>query len=354
MTDGEPQPEASPEPPPLTIVEQTDFDDLLDQPWPTPAMPTPVATPTMQAPAVMVDRFRITPLLVISVLAAALGIAGALVDVVSYQVRGDSPLDIALRLDDLNSSHLVAAVIAGVAMVIGAVLGASGRSWGSGLAGGAGLALAGLLGNGAGLAVAQLDAAEVVHLAVPGTTITITYDTGFFLLLAGGGLAALAFVLSLFDARDDVSPKAPIWLGLIGALGALAVAGGTLVPLDGATFADNVTFSDLPPITVYLRLTVLLFVVVGGVLGFLTRRSWGMGLALGAICAGAWQWLAALADIGNLPLGIAGGYTQRPVLWLSGNFFATDAQPYWLTTVGVVVMLVMALFGIPFTRARRG
>ena len=40
---------------------------------------------------------------------------------------------------------------------------------------------------------------------------------------------------------------------------------------------------------------VVVLIGVGGLLGFLANRRWGLGMALGAISVGAWQWVTAVS-----------------------------------------------------------
>ena len=337
----------------INIVEQTGHPGYeAGAAWDAGATVEPLAAPTAVAP-VVVGRagFSVTPLLVVVVLAAAVGIASAFVEVVAFRVTGVGDLDGTVGLTELSSSYLVGVVLASVLMVVGAVLGASGRAAGAGLAGGAGLAMSGMLFHAAGLAVAQLDAAEVLHL-LPGATVTVTYEVGFFLVLGAAGLGALVFLLSLPDALADPSRRVPHVIGVIGSLGALAVAVGTVLPINGAVLVDNVDLDTLPPITLYLRLLVLAFVVVGGFVGFLTNRRWGLGMALGAVSVGAWQWSAAVVGIGDTPYSIGGGATPADVTWAGGNFFGSDTTPHLVTTVGVLAMLAAGLVGLALAARR--
>ena len=50
---------------------------------------------------------------------------------------------------------------------------------------------------------------------------------------------------------------------------------------------------------------------------------------------GAIQWVTALSESGDYPLGIAGG-----------NVGATDSVPHIVTTIGVVVMLLAGIAGL--------
>ncbi len=90
--------------------------------------------------------FRITPLVAVGALAGVLAVASAFTDVASYEVTGDRVESAVYKLNDLASNYTVGAIIAALLLIGGAALGATGRRVGTGLAGGAGLALAGMMG----------------------------------------------------------------------------------------------------------------------------------------------------------------------------------------------------------------
>jgi hypothetical protein len=115
----------------------------------------------------------------------------------------------------------------------------------------------------------------------------------------------------------------------------LLVVVGTLIPMEGAQFADQFANDFTPPATLLLRLLVLVLIAVGGFTGFVNSRRWGLGLALGTISIGVWQWATAITESGDIPLGIAGG-----------NLGAPDFAPHILTSVGVVVMVLCAVVGL--------
>ena len=125
----------------------------------------------------------------------------------------------------------------------------------------------------------------------------------------------------------------------------IAVAIGTTLPQHGATFNDNFSQPTVPPAALYLRLVVLGLIVIGGVLGFLVSRPWGVGMALGTISIGIWQTITAAAKVGNQPLPIAGG-----------NFFADGAhpfQPHVVTMIGIGIAAVSAVAGLVTMAVRR-
>jgi hypothetical protein len=325
---------------------------VVQQTWPTlgaapVTAPTPMQpTTTAQHPAILSSRepFRITPLLVVATLAAIVGIAAAVLDFVSFQVTGDVVTSQTLKMNDMSSNFLVAAIIGAVLLVAGAVAGATGRRLGAGLAGGAGLALAGLLAHAVGQATHLLDALQVQYLNQGGNfVLTTTQEIGFILAIVAAALGAITFMVSLRDARADGRAPIPVAIGFLGALGGAAVAFGSLIPTHGAKFGDNFAVDSIPPATLYLRLACLALIVVACAVGFLTNRRWGVGVALGGISIAVWQWVTSQSKTGDLPFGIA-----------RGNPPLDDGllKPHVVTTIGVVVVLVAVIASL-VTMAQR-
>ncbi|MGB8858291.1 MAG: hypothetical protein WCC60_03495, partial [Ilumatobacteraceae bacterium] len=187
-----------------------------------------------------------------------------------------------------------------------------------------------------GQVTATFDAQEVFLLSSGGSfTLTTTQEVGFWLAVVAAVLGGIAFAISLTSAGRDGHPAINPAIGVLGAFGTLAVVVGPLIPMNSATLGDNFSNEFLPPATLYLRLAVVVLIGIGGLVGFLANRRWGIGMALGAISVGAWQWATAIGESGDLPFGIAGG-----------NPGAKDYAPHIVTTIGVIVMLVAAVAGL--------
>jgi len=342
----------------LNVVEQTSPTGYDTEAWGTAAHAGAADWPTTggdtgELPAAStVQPFRITPLVAVAALAAVVAVVAAFVDFASLDVTGGRVETSVFTLNDLSSNYAVGAIIAAVFLVGGAALGATGRRIGSGIAGGAGLALAGMLSMAIGQVTNLFDVAEVGLLGTGGSfTLTTTQEVGFWLAVVAAVLGGLSFILSFSasgpDGRLSLNPA----IGALGALGALAVMVGPLIPINDAAFGDNFSNPGIPPVTLYLRLLVLLLVIVGCVVGFLANKRWGIGMAFGAISIGAWQWGTALTESGDQPMGLGGGLfwldgTGSPQFNLSGNFSGGDGSPHIVTTIGVVVVLVAAVLGL--------
>ncbi len=320
----------------LNVIEQTSPTGYEGNPWDggTTGQWPAQGGDTGEVP--LTRAFRITPLVAVATLAGVLGVATSFVTVASYAVAGDIVNKHEYKLNNFSSNLTICVVVAAVLLIGGAVLGATGRRVGAGLAGGAGLALAGVFGWVIGQVTALFDNQEVVLLGGGGTfTLTTTQEVGFWFAAVAAGLGVLAFVLSLSSGGADGQPVINPAIGVAGALGTLAVVIGPLIPMNGAAFGDNFSNDFIPPASLYLRLAVLVLIGIGGLIGFLANRRWGYGMALGAISVGAIQWVTAIGESGDFPLGIAGG-----------NVGATGYAPHIVSTIGVIVMLLAGVAGL--------
>ena len=327
----------------LNVVEQTSATGYTADPWDTAVTgqwPQGGDTGQLAATQVAAGRaFRFTPLLGVAVVAGVVAVAAAFVEIASYSVAGDFVDAQSFKINDFSSNFTVGALIGAILLVGGAWLGATGRRLGAGLAGGAGLALAGMFGYLVGQVIALFDAQEVSLISGGGTfTLTTTQEVGFWLAVVAAALGVLAFILSLSSAGSDGLPPVNPAIGVAGALGTLAVAVGPLIPMNGGSLGDNFSNENLPPAYLYLRLAVLVLIGVGGLVGFLTNRRWGFGTALGAISIGAWQWVTSITESGDLPIGIAGGNPFPDV--------ADPFAPHLVTSIGVIVMLLAGVGGL--------
>jgi hypothetical protein len=330
-------------------------------PWADATDPVPrVGGDTAEAP--MLPVAGPAPLravmLMVAIATAAVAVTGALLTMVRYRVTGDVTADVSLKANDLSTNALIGAIIAAVMLVIGGALAMSGRRVGHGLAGGAGLGLAGFLAWLAGDAVSVLDSVRQ-GLAESGMAyrLSTTMDVGLWLLVAAAGLGGVVFIVGLFGSGPDGSPGVHPAAGALGMLGTLAVVIGPMLPLNGATFADNfssdigigparwwkgfvlltlgVDHGQVPPVTTWMRLLALLLLLVGGLLGFVAGSRWGLALVGGSFAVAAWQWFSAVAGAGDRPFGIAGG-----------NPGDEDFAPHIVTTVGVAMVAIAVVLGV--------
>lgn len=305
-------------------------------------------------------------MLVMAVAAAAVGVSSAFLTVLRYRVTGDVNASMRIGLNGISTNARVGTIVAAVLLVAGAAIGLSGRRFGTGLAGGAGLALAGFMAWLVG------DAWSIVDTLKQGFressyryTLSTTLDVGLWMAVAAAVLGAIVFFLSFTGVGDDGEPPVHPAVGAFGLLGGLALVIGPMLPTNGATFSDNfsgdqgigpslwwkgrlfldlgITHAQVPPVTTWLRILVLVLLVVGAYLGFIAGSKWGVGVVLGAIGVAVWQWATAALEAGDLPFGIAGG-----------NPGQEGFSPHVVTTVGLaVVVLSLVVAAVVAYRPRK-
>ncbi|MEM9039458.1 MAG: hypothetical protein AAGD33_06140, partial [Actinomycetota bacterium] len=282
------------------------------------------------------EGFRVRPAFVLAVLTLLATLLAAVADVSSVttdRVVDGIPNQI-FTLDSLGSNLAVAGFVGAAVMLIGALLQCFGLRWGGGLTGGAGLATAGWASLTIGLAEIGLFRAQLVldNPEVPPFTLTITRDVGYFLVLGVGVIGILVALFSLVSSGRGGRPGLNPWVAACGALASTIVVAGPLIP--AADFGFDVNFSNSAlPWQFYAGRTIhLALLLLGGVIGFLLVRTYGLGLAAGTMCVAVWLWISSLIDVGGRSFGI-GGF----------NIGTADTSPHAVTTVGVVATVLFLL-----------
>jgi hypothetical protein len=239
--------------------------------------------------------------------------------------------------DDLAGNLSIAALIATLGLVVGAVAAAFRWRWGSGLAAGAGLAVAGLAALTVGLAQFPIDAAYE-FADIPNDqqfVLTITRDLGYWLLIAAGALGVVVFFAAINDAAGDRSGLNP-WIAALGGLATVVAVFGPLIPENLADWSDNWYVADTPgspPALLLLgRLVQLGLLALAGLIGFLSVRRWGIGVAFGVSLPVLWLAFSTLLDLTDDPVGP--GF-QNPG--------ADDMHLHGVTIIGMSALLAMAV-----------
>lgn len=302
---------------------------------PATPVPAPAPEPRRRISAVAVFGLATAGLLLASLFTTALAVES---DIRLTSVEGAPP---AFRtgtwiVDDLADNLSVAGLFAALAIVVGAVSSVFRWRWGSGLAGGAGLATAGLAVLAVGLAQAPIDAAHD-FAAIPNEQVfvlTITRDVGYWLLVAAAAIGVLTFFASLNDATGDPRPGLNPWIAALGGLATVVAVGGPLIPENLAHFTDNWYIADGPgePSAMLLagRLIQLGLLAVSGLVGFLSVRRWGLGVALGGALPSLWLALSTLTGITDIPVGPG---------WRNPG--ADTAELHGVTIIGFSAVLAM-------------
>lgn len=358
-------------PPPVAITEQ----------MPTAAPPPPVVTaefpvipmpvaPTSRdgAPAVFDgsadisqfpeprEPFRLRVIFLLSIFGAAAMLMTIVADVID--IRTTRPIAGIVTgsrmLDDFGGNLAFAGFVGAAVLVIGSLLACFGLRWGAGLAGGAGLALAGWAGLSIGLAELPIAVAQSItrtSTAPEPFTLRVTRDIGWWLIAGLGVIGLIVFLASLrwigAGRRVALNPM----VAALTAVALVVLAFGPLVPVGTASFADNFRstdpLSDLPWALFAGRLTQVGLVALAGVVGMLIVRSYGLGLAVGGVSVSVWFWVSSFSGIGPRPIGIA-----------DRNPGAATTVPHAVTTVGMVASSALLLAAVALatwrlTRTRR-
>ncbi len=310
---------------------------------PAPTGPTTLQMPLIDPEGLRRYRFRFGVVSGTAVVAAVVALVGVFANVTSITTDATSPTFETgdWLVSDLGSNLQVAGLIGIAALLVGAVVAGFGIRWGAGLAGGAGLAIAGWAALVIGLAEQPLQAATtaVEQPTTESFTITLTRDLGYWLLLASIVLGGAAFVVALVLAGNDGRSGLNPWIAALGAVSALVAAAGPLVPEGEATFRNNWSSAggtfDQP--TAYLagRLAQVVLLALAGVVGFLQVRRWGLGLAIGGMLPVVWMALTTMLELGDSPVGPAGT-----------NPGDTAGDLHAVTVVGVTALAGLAIVAV--------
>lgn len=309
----------------------------------------PDATPTAEMPSLFDGQddlveypparepFRVRVIFLLALFGAAAMLMTIVADVIDIRTtRPAAGITTGVRtLEDLGSDLGLAGFIGAAIMVIGGLLACFGLRWGAGLAGGAGLALAGWAGLTIGLAELPIAIAEsITRTSSIDFTLRVTRDLGWWLIVGVGAIGAVVFVASLRSIGSGGRAALNPLVAAITAVAMVVLAFGPLVPVNDASFADNFRSvdptRDLPAAFFAGRLGQVGLIALAGVAGMLIVRSYGIGLAAGGLSVPLWLWIASIGRIGPNPVGIA-----------DRNPGADDTVPHAVTTVGMVASLAL-------------
>ena len=288
------------------------------------------------------ERFRVRFIFLASFIGAVAALMAAVGDVIDIRTsRPTAGITSGIAtLDDVASNLGPGGVIGAAVMVVGALLACFGVRWASGMAGGAGLALAGWAALTIGLVEVPVGEAESITRASDNAfTLTVTRDVGWWLVVAVGAIGVVVFLASLRLVRRANQRYLNPLIGGIGAVCMLLLAVGPLVPMRDATWRDNIRSPDaaidLPTIFFAGRLAQVALIAFTGVVGFLAVRAYGLGLAAGGVSIAGWLWITSLIELGPRPTGIA-----------ARNPGALDTVPHGVTIAGMVLSVVVIVVAV--------
>ncbi len=283
------------------------------------------------------EPFRLRVILLLALFGTASMLLSIVADVIDIRTTRPAPgITTGIRtLDDLGSDLGLAGFIGAAVMVVGSLLACFGLRWGAGLAGGAGLALAGWAGLTIGLAELPIAVAEsITRTSSLEFTLRVTRDLGWWLIVAVGVIGLIVFLASLRSLGSGGRAALNPLIAAVAAVAMVVLAFGPLVPVNDAVFADNFRSvdptRDLPAAFFAGRLVQVALIALAGIVGMLIVRSFGLGLAAGGISVSLWLWVASLAEIGQNPVGIA-----------YRNPGADGTTPHAVTTTGMIATIVL-------------
>ncbi len=326
------------------------YDFTLDEHTPSGLPSTTAEMPIMPVPAAQQRRFHFGLVTLISIVTALVTLVSLFAKVLSIssdiRLTPGASTPPAFRtgswiVDDLADNLSIAGLIAALLMVIGGIGSAFRWRWGSGLAGGGGVAFAGIAALTLGLAQFPIDAAHEFAL-IPSEqpfVITITRDLGYWLLVAAGALGVVLFFASINDAVGDRRSGLNPWFAALGALASVVVAAGPLLPENLANPSDNWYLDEAPggapALMLVARLAQLGLLVFTGVIGFLLVRRYGLGLAIGGALPTLWLAVSTQFDITDNPIGP--GFR---------NPGADDMHLHGVTIIGVSALIAMMILAV--------
>ena len=318
----------------------------------TPAEPATTLVPGAYGPADAPARrfqFRLNAVLVLGIVTAMVGMAALFTDVLRIEsdrvlvARPDTPVGFGTGtwlLDDFAGNLSIAGLLAIMAMAAGAIASALGWTWGGGLAGGGGLAFGGVAAIAIGLAQMPIDAAhEYARIpADPPFTLSITRDIGYHLLIVAAALGLVLFFACFNDAADRRAGLNP-WIAALGGLAVVIATAGPLLPEGQGLFSDNwylVEAPGEPPAMLLVgRAIQLVAFALAGLVGFLSVRRFGLGMAIGGSLPFLWMGFSTLVDITDDPVGPA-----------FRNPGSAEIDLHGVTVIGVAAVASMLLLAL--------
>ena len=163
-------------------------------------------------------------------------------------------------------------------------------------------------------------------------------DLGYWLQIAGGAIGVVVFFASINDALGDRRPGLNPWIAALGALSGLVFAAGPLVPEGLAVWSDNWYVTEgpgaWPALLLSGRLVQLAILALTTVVGFLTVRRWGLGVAIGGGLPAIWLLISTAFELSDRPAGPA---------YLNPG--ATDGV-HGVTIIGATALAVFAVLAL--------
>jgi hypothetical protein len=248
-------------------------------------------------------------------------------------------------ISDFGSNLASAALLSCGGLLIGLIawfLG--GFQWAAGLITGSGLMILGWATLVIGLSERPI---TIVESAVSGSapvgtaafTATIQRGAGFTLLVLAALCALVTAILGASRMRPDPQGGLNPWVAALGAVAAMGVVIGPLLPVGSASLADNFSSSvDQPALFVIARIIHVTLIAICAVGGFLLVRTAGLGVMLGPLILVGWLTATVVLDRGSHPIGPGFANPGR-----FGSVPQVATEIHTVTLISVIALTVTAL-----------
>lgn len=248
-------------------------------------------------------------------------------------------------ISDLGSNLTTAALLSVGGLVTGLVAWALGSfRWAAGLISGSAFAVLGWAALVIGLVgrpinIVQTAVSNAAPVGTEAFAATIQRSAGFSLVALAASCALVTAILAGSQLRPDPRGGLNPWVAALGAVAAMGVAIGPLLPVGTASFTDNLAVTAAQPASFVIgRIVHLLIIAICGVGGFLMVRTAGLGVLLGNLVLIAWLTASAVLEVGLNPIGP--GFTNP------GHFDPNSKIPLEIHTVTLIGTILFAFMTI--------
>jgi hypothetical protein len=258
---------------------------------------------------------------------------------------------------DLGSNLPTAAILGALTLLVGLaawVLG--GFRWAAGLIVGSALSLVGWSALVLGLTERPISSVQrAVSAAAPigiepfAATIQRTAGTTLLILTAIFALATAVVAGSKLqaDPHGGLNP----WVAALGAVAAMGVVIGPLLPVGSAAFSDNLASSSSEPALFLLgRLVQLMVTALAGVGGFLLVRTAGLGLVAGSLPM--MLWLTGSITFTSGPNLVGLGFSN-PGRFTTGPEVLNELHSVTMVSTVLLTLMIFGAVGAASLRQER-
>jgi hypothetical protein len=177
---------------------------------------------------------------------------------------------------------------------------------------------------------------------------TIERSLGSTLVVLVAILALATAVTAAFKLRPDTRNAVNPLVAAVGAVAAMGVAIGPLLPTGSAGISDNFSAGlDQPALFLLGRLTHLGIIAICGVGGFLMVQTAGLGIVAGNLTLTLWLTYSVLTD--NSPNAVGPGVTN-PGGWSPTTAFSSELHSITLISGAAMAIILLGATGAALIR----